>query len=234
MQSKKTRKLLLVCAAICCLAAPLTAAPSKNDDSGRLFPANLAHGQWVSFDSPSFEGKVDGVIYQGTRPASDGMPLGGIETGCLDLETNGLLGYCSIFNSIFPRRGPLNEPFLGMTVGAQTWVLSTNGMAGVKSASEIDYWGHFPVADMEYDLDAPVDVRLRAWSPFIPGDVHNSNIPGAIFEVRLQNPGDQKQSGTLAFNFPGFDRYEVKHAPIVRKKISGKVNGYRASGHENT
>ena len=49
------------------------------------------------------------------------MPLGGVDTGCIDLETSGLWGYCTIFNSHVPRRGPINLPFLGMSVGGQTW-----------------------------------------------------------------------------------------------------------------
>ena len=51
------------------------------------------------------------------------MPLGGVDTGCLDLETSGMLGYMTIFNTHVPRRGPLNVPCLGLSVGGQTWVL---------------------------------------------------------------------------------------------------------------
>lgn len=226
MQDKKTHILFFCCVVICYVADPLQAKTPEADNPGRLFPANLPEAQWVSFEAAGFEGEVDGVIYRGSRPAADGMPLGGIETGCLDLETNGLFGYCSIFNSIVPRRGPLNEPFLGMVIGNQTWILSTCGIAGCKFARQIDYWGHFPIANMEYDLDAPVAVHLRAWSPFIPGDVHNSNIPGAIFELHLQNTTDQNQAGTVAFNFPGFDRYEIGYSGITRTPVTGPVNGY--------
>ena len=41
---------------------------------------------------------VHGVVYGGDRPAADGLPLGGIATGGVDLETNCLLGWCSMFN----------------------------------------------------------------------------------------------------------------------------------------
>ena len=51
------------------------------------------------------------------------MALGGIDTGCIDLETSGLLGYCTIFNTHIPRRGPINLPVLGVQVGGKTWVL---------------------------------------------------------------------------------------------------------------
>ena len=56
-----------------------------------------------------------------------------------------------------------------------------------KIAESIDYWGHYPIVDMQYKTDAPVEVGLRAWAPFIPGDAKTSNTPGAVFEVHLKN-----------------------------------------------
>jgi len=199
------------------LAAILCGTAAWADTPAPLFPKHLPFNQWVEFEAEGFKGNVDGVIYSGSQPAMDGMPLGGVGTGCLDVETNGLLGYSSIFNSLVPRQGPYNVPFLGVAIDGRTWVLSTCGMPGVEPASEIAYWGHYPIADLQYDLDAPARVALRAWSPFIPGDVRNSNIPGAIFEVRTSNLTKQEKRVTLAFSFPGFQRYEVGCAGIGRQ-----------------
>jgi uncharacterized protein (DUF608 family) len=69
---------------------------------------------------------------------------------------------------------------------------------------ESDYWGHYPIADIEYKSDAPVQVGVRCWSPFIPGDAKASNTPGAVFETHLRNTGTSAQKGCLIFNFPGF------------------------------
>ena len=88
-----------------------------------------------------------------------------------------MLGYCTVFNSLFPRRGAMNLPFLGISISEsldprdpvrrisahQTWVLTTLNMqgyagliwidgyvggryAGLRTASEIDYWGHCSTA----------------------------------------------------------------------------------------
>ena len=54
-------------------------------------------------------------------------------TGCIDLETNGTLGYCSIFNSLFPRRS-LHLPFLGLAVGGKAWTLTTHKLPKVDCA----------------------------------------------------------------------------------------------------
>ena len=206
----------------------------KGDASARLFPPGIPKDRWASFNADGLDGPVHGVVYGGAQPAADGMPLGGIETGCIDFETNGLLGWCSIFNSFVPRRGPLNEPFLGLAVGDDSWVLSTVAPTGLGGAKDIDYWGHFPVADVEYDLDGPVQIGLRAWSPFIPGDAHASNVPAAVFEVRVRNTSSVRQVGTLAFTFPGFDRSEVSYAGIRRDRVSRAVNGIKARGGQDS
>jgi uncharacterized protein (DUF608 family) len=162
------------------------------------------------------------------------MPLGSLDTGCLMLETDGRLGLTSIFNSFVPMRGPLKLPFLGFTVGKQMWLLTTASLSSNESwystdcgsPSEIHYWGHFPVADLEYETaGSPVRVGLRAWSPFIPGDTATSNTPAAIFEVQLRNQTNLPQQGVPAFSFPGPTQEEVHIAPggVVDRIIrSGK------------
>ena len=209
-----------------------------------LFPTDLPDREWAKFSASGFDTPVSGMLHHGTNPPDCGMPLGSIDTGCLDLEPTGLFGYSSIFNSLVQPTGPLNVPFLGLSLRApndlQTWVLTTLRMQGrpgvtwldnargpfyrgVRTASEIQYWGHYPVADMEYVTDAPVSVGLRAWTPFIPGDLAASNTPGAVFEVRLRNTSEEEQDGTLAFNFPGPTEAEAGTSRFQRVVIESKI-----------
>jgi uncharacterized protein (DUF608 family) len=201
---------------------------------------------------------VTGTIHRGSNPPVCGLPLGGIDTGCLDLEATGLLGYSSIFNALVPRRGPMNLPFLGIHVDFQTWILATapvskrSGLAGVtwippyivdakpnvkeyrwtRMASEIHYWGHYPVADIEFVTEAPVSVGLRAWSPFLPGDIAASNTPGAVFEVHLRNRTNQAQKGTLVFSFPGPSENEAGTTRFRRRAVTGDFRGLLVSCQE--
>ncbi len=208
-----------------------------------LFPTNLRGSEWVQFSAAGFSHPVTGVIYRKSQPASNGMPLGGIDTGCIDLETSGLWGYSTIFNSHVPRRGPLNLPFLGLSVGDETWVLcdpkqikeyqTTDGVLPIESynaelqfdalrvPNEIHYWGHYPVADLEFDTDAPVRVSLRAWSPFIPGDIEASLLPGMVFEAHLQNSSGAAQRGTVAFSFSGPSHKETGADQYSRQALEG-------------
>jgi uncharacterized protein (DUF608 family) len=191
----------------------------------RLFPIELPPNQWSEFSADGFEVPVTGVVYREDKPAVNGMPLGGIDTGCLDLETTGLLGYLTVFNSLAPRRGPVNQPLMGVKVDGKSHVLAAMGMPGVPPAQAVHYWGHYPVADMEFELDSPLSVGVRAWSPFIPGDTSASMAPGAVFEFHLRNPSERQLAGSLAMSFPGIEPYEVHYRPFERRQVRGEFSG---------
>ncbi|MBI4556958.1 MAG: hypothetical protein HY706_05185 [Candidatus Hydrogenedentes bacterium] len=210
-----------------------------------LFPTTLPGAEWVQFPAAGFTQPACGVIYRLKNHVTNGLALGGIDTGCMDLETSGLLGYCTIFNTHVPRRGPLNLPILGLNVDGATWVLGHKqpkqgegdtqkpvepvltelALDGVKTASEIHYWGHYPVADLEFETDAPVQVGLRAWAPFLPGQVVDSMLPGIVFEVHLRNITATIKTGSLAFSFPGPTTNEAGTIQFRRTEITGKFRG---------
>ena len=225
------------------IAAPLAAEARPR----RLFPTDLPAGQWTEFEADGFTHKVAGVVYRRAKPATNGMPLGGVDTGCIDLETSGMWGYSTIFNSHAPRRGPINLPLVGLSLGGRTWVLcdpdqqkhyeTTDGrfpadsptppfrLEDVETPREIHYWGHYPVADLEFETSAPVGVGLRAWSPFLPGDLHHSLIPGAVFEVSLRNQSGTLQEGSVAFSFPGPSKAEAGSDRFPRERVSHLFQG---------
>ncbi|HXW13032.1 MAG TPA: GH116 family glycosyl-hydrolase, partial [Terriglobia bacterium] len=232
----------------------------------RLFPTELPELQWQEYRAAGFEQPVAGVIFHPSKPPCCGVPLGGISTGCIDLDVKGVYGFSSIFNgwshwpheigveaSRMARKPPTLQPLLGLAVGGRTWVLTTDEilrggdiaycrdpnlkpsrydahvktppLEGVRAAKEIHYWGHYPVADLEFETDAPVSGGLRAWSPFIPGDTAASNIPATVFEVHLRNPTEAAQKGTLAFNFPGPDAQEALSTEFTRQEINEDFRG---------
>jgi uncharacterized protein (DUF608 family) len=260
-----------------------------------LFPTEVPQNEWVRFRAEGFSEPVCGAVYRLDHPEwlsqrterPNGMPIGGIDTGCIDLEKNGTFGFTTIFNSHVPRRGPLNLPYLGVSVGGRTCILADmdarhvssigwqtvyylaphkeqhgqitdwspedyflNRDWQVRGVDQIHYWGHYPVADLEYELPqiaadngasgqgkggdgtipAPLSVSLRAWSPFIPGDVVTSQMPGAVFEVHLRNTSDAAQRGTLAFSFPGPSLEESEGATAFpRRVVQGKFSGISVS-----
>jgi uncharacterized protein (DUF608 family) len=221
---------------------------------GRLFPPHLLHASWQQFEAAGYSQPVTGVIYRGEPRPTAGMPLGGLDTGCVDIEPNGLLGYSTLFNHLISPRLLLNRPFLGLHSGGQTYVLATDtrgkqdtprpamhpltfphtdytpvyediGLRGVRLADSIDYWGHYPILDLAYATAAPVSVSLRAWAPFVPGDVVASMLPGAVFDLYLHNPGAARETGTLAFSWPGFETAPGAAPLVERRPVTGELNG---------
>ena len=197
------------------------AAQAVARGAGTLFPTNLPYQQWVEFPAEGFSHPACGLIYNQLQPPRQGMALGGIDTGYMSLEVDGTLGYCTVFNSIDPQRGPLALPLLGMSVGDDVWMLaaprSTFGeytyIPGrqIQTAARVHYWGHYPVVDMEFEMPgSPVSAGVRAWSPFLPGDSATSNTPGAVFDVHLRNVSKTRQEGRLAFMFPGPTQAEAQ------------------------
>ena len=90
---------------------------------------------------------------------------------------------------------------------------------GVEAATQIHYWEHFPVVDLEFETSAPVSVGLRALAPLIPGAAAASNIPAAVFEVHLRNTSSGLKQGTIAFSFPGPDTQEARAAEFTRRRV---------------
>ena len=174
-----------------------------------LFPSDLPECQWAQFTAEGFSKPVSGVVF-GDEEEVPGVPLGGIGTGCIDLNSNGCLGRCSIFNSFAPPR-ELNMPFLGVVIDNTSYCLTTvANVLPARKCRRIRYWGHYPMADLEYDLDSSSSIGLRAWAPFILGDAKTSNCPIAFFELRLRNLSSSKQRLRLVFTFPGPSRQESR------------------------
>lgn len=240
------------------------ASQTSESAPNRLFPIDLPALKWAEFQAAGFSPPVSGCLYRGSDPPCCGLALGGIDTGCIDVDAQGVYGLLSIFNPSspcpavkgwrMPRTPQTMQPILGLSTGGRTWVLSSKKiiaggdipvcqdpffghpafkadrvtiptLRGVSAAREIHYWGHYPVVDVEFETDAPLSIGLRAWSPFLPGDLAASNIPAAIFEVHVRNSSSEPQQGVVAFHFPGPDEHEAGNSGFTRRAVHGNFEG---------
>lgn len=236
--------------------------------TNRLFPVDVRSSEWNEFPAFGFSNPVSGSVFRGSAPPCCGAPVGGIDTGCIDLDVQGVYGLVSLFNPAspcpavkgwrMPRKPQAMQPILGLSLGGKTCVLATQKIVdggeipvcqdpffgrpafkadritiprleGVSAAREIYYWGHYPVVDIEFETDTPLNVGLRAWSPFLPGDTAASNTPAAVFEVHLRNVSNQHQQGALAFHFPGPDAQEAGSSEFTRRSIDDDFHGVLVS-----
>jgi len=75
-------------------------------------------------------------------------------------------------------------------------------MPGLRYVPKIKYNGEFPFAYLEYiDAELPVQVSLKAFSPFILHDSQNSGLPVAIFRFTVKNKTDKPVIASLLANF---------------------------------
>ena len=165
--------------------------------------------------------------YVGRRTDQISFPLGGLGTGCIGLAGNGRLIDWEIFNkpnkgsvngfSHFAVRaerdgevvdarvlnGDLQPPYVGELQGSrfQTYGFGPprEYLTGVPHFKKTEFEGRFPIADLSFlDRAFPGQVTMTAFNPFVPMNTRDSGIPGAFFEVAVENTTDQSLTYTLA------------------------------------
>jgi non-lysosomal glucosylceramidase len=159
-------------------------------------------------------------IYTGNNTKEISFPLGGIGTGCIGLSGNGQLVDWEIFNrpnkgstnglSFFAIKAEMSgklkavkilqsdlfppysgkycsDLFKGLGFG-----IDRNTLAGLPHFCKAEFTGEFPIAQISFlDANFPGKVSMTAFNPFIPINDRDSSIPGAFFEIEIQNDSDQ-------------------------------------------
>jgi uncharacterized protein (DUF608 family) len=148
--------------------------------------------------------EVAGTVYPSGALEDGGMPLGGVGTGYICVDTDGRFGKTSIFNR-YPSPIMLGQSFLTLSVGGKQFVVATP-RDGQGDAKNVQYFGHFPILDARFEFDAPIRLELRAFSPFIPGDTIESNTPAACFDVFVTNLSAAAVDASLTFSPNAFPK----------------------------
>ncbi|CAM3150249.1 GH116 family glycosyl hydrolase [Rariglobus hedericola] len=146
-----------------------------------------------------------------------GLALGGIGTGSFEIRQDGSFQNWSIFNNnpVFAGapypHNPKETLFFKLWVRVENenprMVLlqiedSHNAGAIERQFQYIFPWlsgvdvirttASFPFADLEFEQDGlPLRVSLRAWSPFIPGNLKDSALPLVYFDFEIRSIGDR-------------------------------------------
>lgn len=152
------------------------------------------------------------------------MPLGGIGTGNVSIGADGGLRQWQLHN-IGNHRGDLPNSFFALRVSQ--WeppfdavrVLQApppRRLSGTPLVNDdlVPRWQHellarhggveatrfratYPVAEIDYEDDLPVTVRLEAFTPMVPLDVEASSLPVAMFTFTITNTTDVPAHGWL-------------------------------------
>ena len=181
-------------------------------------------GECERFRVRGFDDEVSGVRYTGLTPPVRGMPLGAVCTGFVSLEGDGTLGESTLFNSLTPRR-QINQPLFGLVVDGEPVTLTTTALPGVPAARIRQYFGHYPIVDVDYELDGPVQAEVCAWSPVLPGDLASSNTPAVFFRLTLTNAEDREVPVRAIINFAGPTGSESGHMGMRRDVLDDAERG---------
>lgn len=132
----------------------------------------------------------------------NGVQLGGLGTGRIELMRTGRPGVVALLNS--PQRivGPWRGTFFSLRAGDDFRLLQLGDQGGARGVDAVDYQGRHPIADCRYTVaDWPLSITLTAFAPMVPHDLHRSTQPGVVFSFRLRNLSGRAMPIELGFSW---------------------------------
>ena len=172
--------------------------------------------------------------YTGENITEVAMPLGGIGTGTVsvggrgdlrdwELGNRGALGWTPGVKLVEPTIA--NAPFFALyykekgTAKGQLRLLEGPIAeskyygdwgcdvynAGFPRFEEAEFKAAYPLAQLSFKhKDVPLDVKLKAFNPMIPGDEDNSSIPVAILTYSVKNNSDKEMEFAVCGMIPNY------------------------------
>lgn len=183
---------------------------------------DAANGQGLRQDKRAYNG-----IYEGKYNSRIAFPIGGLGTGMYCVEGTGYISHMSI------RHKPdiYNEPCMfaaihvkGLENGAKVlegpvaewrkFGSPGSGLGGPGGANyglprfkDATFETRFPFGIISLtDNEVPLDVTVKAWSPFIPGDADNSSLPAGVLEYTFENKSGKELEAVFSYNSRNFMR----------------------------
>ena len=221
-------------------------------DKGSFFTTeivtNYTHPEWPVLKE-----------YKGIYLDEVAMPLGGIGTGTIsiggrgdlrdwEIVNRGAIGWTPAFKLVEPTIA--NAPFFALymkeegSMSGEIRLLegpiavskyygdwgSDVFNAGFPRFEETEFKTAYPMAQILFKHpEVPLNIRLEAFNPMIPGDTDNSSLPVAILRYVIKNPTSKNYSVSVCGmipNFIGTDGWDGK--PDRNENIykeGGKIKG---------
>jgi non-lysosomal glucosylceramidase len=145
----------------------------------------------------------------------NGVPLGGLGAGCVELIPDGRLGnFCTnnnrhrnerietlpgTFFAFAASDGVSNTAMLLQT--ASTLPLGQTGSRFLLPDGAIAYDGLYPRADLTYATNLHIGVSLHATGTVLPGDLAATSMPAALFTFTVTNAGDRDGWASVLFSW---------------------------------
>ncbi len=201
------------------------AGPFTREDFGGLVPADKKlRPEWLK---SLFERGAPEVL-KGAELRFVGMPVGGLCAGQIYLGGDGKLWHWDIFNRrIGTGDGHYAHPLQPQSPVQQAFHLTIDGQKRAldrEGFREVTFRGEYPLGMVEYrDTDAPVVVKLEAFSPFIPLNTADSSLPAIVLRITTQNTSPHKLELELSGLLENAVCLESRDRPGTRhfKRVAG-------------
>ncbi len=201
-----------------------------------IFLLLIIHGGEVS--AIEIERQLDAALVEG-------IPLGGIGTGKVEVLPNGRLDRLTINNN--PHR-PITKAegcFAAVRVSQEnrrTAKFLHPEAVHAEAIESVTVEGFYPRARVHYqDAQLPVDIDLRVWNPHVPGEIERACYPVVVLEYEVRNRTEQAATVSLAQSWQnliglgGTLEYEYAlagecvHEPLRRGDLHGLRMGFNTS-----
>lgn len=133
-------------------------------------------------------------IYRGEHLGAISFALGGIGSGCIQMNGKAQRHIWQIFNNFSQANVP--DSFFAIRAakpGGKPIVraLQTEAVGPFAPMKSLSFLGEFPFAWYDFeDAELPVRISLEAFTPFIPMNAKASAVPCAIFNFTITNTSD--------------------------------------------
>ena len=167
--------------------------------------------------------------------AADTPYYGGFGPGFLHLSSDGAYGKGEI------RSGDLGLKFYGPQFGGpysfkmyvrhdnEEWTgdLVANPASGVR----VKCLSLFPKCQYEFqNREVPLQVKMEAFAPWIPGDSKMSSLPVLFFDFQIANPDATERTAALAFAIPNPESDGGKAITEKDGKVAGAILKSKRAG----
>ena len=198
-------------------------------------------------EAPASKNRAFTGSYEGEYLNRVAFPVGGMGAGMFCVEGSGAISHMSVRH----RPDLFNEPTMYATLhlkGIENGTKVLEGQSpewkkfGLREAGgglRETSWGlprfekasfntSFPFAKIELrDKNLPVDVTLKAWSPFIPTDADNSSLPTGAIEYTFHNTGKEVIDAVFYYTSTNFMTVRAaRGASSGRSAIKPMSNGF--------
>jgi len=183
--------------------------------------------------------------YQGDHLDRVAFPLGGIGAGMICVGGTGAFTSVSVrhhphlfnepilFSALFVR-GDKGQPNVARVLEGPVpeWKIlgfegSGSGLGGktfgLPRFQEATFSTRFPFAEIALtDSHIPLEVKITAWSPFIPGESDNSSLPVVGVEYHFFNPTSEPVEAVYSFHAENF----LAMGPDKSDRVSRSKHGF--------